>query len=115
MCSPSFGARAGWRRYRLSRKHAAEFVLRKDYRADWESEVKEEGEKDGTEEKIKEVEVTPKDSCETTESSPFETIKPVAVVPKVETSDTLVIKVEAEDTTDVHSVSELLKLARGAG
>ncbi len=29
-------------RYRLSRKHAVEFVLRKDYRADWESEVKEE-------------------------------------------------------------------------
>jgi SAM-dependent methyltransferase len=36
------GAAAGWRRYRLSHKHAAEFVLRKDYRADWESEIKEE-------------------------------------------------------------------------
>src|SRR5262245_47021602 len=33
---------AGWRRYRLSHKHAAEFVLRKDYRTDWESEIKEE-------------------------------------------------------------------------
>ncbi len=32
----------GWRRYRLSHRHAVEFVLRKDYRADWESEVKEE-------------------------------------------------------------------------
>ncbi|WP_437724423.1 methyltransferase domain-containing protein [Sorangium sp. So ce861] len=34
--------RAGWRRYRLAHKHAVEFVLRKDYRADWEAEVKEE-------------------------------------------------------------------------
>jgi SAM-dependent methyltransferase len=34
-------ARPGWRRYRLAHTHAAEFVLRKDYRADWESEVKE--------------------------------------------------------------------------
>ncbi|WP_437833288.1 methyltransferase domain-containing protein [Sorangium sp. So ce1153] len=34
--------RPGWRRYRLAHKHAAEFVLRKDYRADWEAEVKEE-------------------------------------------------------------------------
>ncbi|WP_437278743.1 methyltransferase domain-containing protein [Sorangium sp. So ce375] len=34
--------RPGWRRYRLARKHAVEFVLRKDYRADWEAEVKEE-------------------------------------------------------------------------
>jgi SAM-dependent methyltransferase len=32
----------GWRRYRLSHKHAAEFVLRKDYRTDWASEIKEE-------------------------------------------------------------------------
>jgi SAM-dependent methyltransferase len=31
-----------WRRYRLSHKHAAEFLLRKDYRADWASEIKEE-------------------------------------------------------------------------
>lgn len=31
-----------FRRYRLSRKMAAEFALRKDYRADWESEVQEE-------------------------------------------------------------------------
>ncbi|HEV8254311.1 MAG TPA: methyltransferase domain-containing protein [Vicinamibacteria bacterium] len=34
--------REGWRRYRLTHTLAAEFVLRKDYRADWESEVKEE-------------------------------------------------------------------------
>jgi SAM-dependent methyltransferase len=33
---------AGWRRYRLSRTLAAEFVLRKDYRGDWESEAQEE-------------------------------------------------------------------------
>lgn len=34
--------RAGWRRYRTTHKLAAEFILRKDYRADWEAEVKEE-------------------------------------------------------------------------
>jgi ubiquinone/menaquinone biosynthesis C-methylase UbiE len=34
--------RDGWRRYRVSHKLAAEFLLRKDYRADWEAEVKEE-------------------------------------------------------------------------
>ena len=34
--------RAGVRRYRLSHRHAVEFLLRKDYRTDWESEVKEE-------------------------------------------------------------------------
>jgi SAM-dependent methyltransferase len=34
--------RPGWRRYRLSRRHAVEFVLRKDYRTDWVGEVKEE-------------------------------------------------------------------------
>jgi SAM-dependent methyltransferase len=34
--------RPGWRRYRLQHKHAVEFVLRKDYRADWEAEVQEE-------------------------------------------------------------------------
>jgi SAM-dependent methyltransferase len=34
--------RPGWRRYRLGRKHAAEFLLRKDYRADWQTEVQEE-------------------------------------------------------------------------
>lgn len=33
---------SGWQRYRLSLKHAAEFVLRKDYRQDWVAEVKEE-------------------------------------------------------------------------
>jgi hypothetical protein len=32
----------GWRRYRLTHKLAAEFLLRKDYRADWASEIKEE-------------------------------------------------------------------------
>ncbi|WP_428268134.1 methyltransferase domain-containing protein [Haliangium sp.] len=32
----------GWRRYRLSKTHAVEFVLRKDYRRDWVSEVQEE-------------------------------------------------------------------------
>src|SRR6185503_1397756 len=35
-------ARPGWRRYALDLRAAAEFVLRKDYRADWEAEVKEE-------------------------------------------------------------------------
>jgi Methyltransferase domain len=34
--------RTGWRRYRLSHKNATEFLLRKDYRTDWASEVKEE-------------------------------------------------------------------------
>lgn len=32
----------GWRRYRVSLKHATEFILRKDYRADWEAEAQEE-------------------------------------------------------------------------
>lgn len=32
----------GYRRFRLSAKWAAEFLLRKDYRADWETEVQEE-------------------------------------------------------------------------
>ncbi len=32
----------GFRRFRTTRKLAAEFLLRKDYRADWEAEVKEE-------------------------------------------------------------------------
>src|SRR5262249_18306831 len=36
------GAGNGWCRYRVTRKLAAEFLLRKDYRTDWESEVKEE-------------------------------------------------------------------------
>lgn len=36
------GARPGHRRYRLSLRHAVEFVLRKDYRDDWEAEVLEE-------------------------------------------------------------------------
>jgi SAM-dependent methyltransferase len=34
--------RPGWRRYRLSHKHAAEFLLRKDYRTDWTTEIQEE-------------------------------------------------------------------------
>ena len=32
----------GFRRYRVSRTHATEMILRKDYRDDWEAEVKEE-------------------------------------------------------------------------
>lgn len=32
----------GWKRYKLDARLAAEFLLRKDYRADWESEVLEE-------------------------------------------------------------------------
>ncbi len=40
--TPLPSARAGWRRYRVDRRHAVEFLLRKDYRADWEAEVKEE-------------------------------------------------------------------------
>ncbi|MGC3996442.1 MAG: class I SAM-dependent methyltransferase [Anaeromyxobacter sp.] len=34
--------RDGWRRFRLSHRHAVEFLLRKDYRRDWVQEVKEE-------------------------------------------------------------------------
>jgi len=34
--------RPDWRRYRLAQTHAVEFMLRKDYRADWEDEVREE-------------------------------------------------------------------------
>jgi SAM-dependent methyltransferase len=34
--------RPGWKRYRCTHKLAAEMLLRKDYRADWEAEVKEE-------------------------------------------------------------------------
>jgi SAM-dependent methyltransferase len=40
--SPGLPCRAGWRRFRLPHKLAAEFVLRKDYRADWATEVQEE-------------------------------------------------------------------------
>jgi SAM-dependent methyltransferase len=40
--SASAATHEGFRRYELSLKHAVEFLLRKDYRADWESEVKEE-------------------------------------------------------------------------
>jgi SAM-dependent methyltransferase len=36
------GPRPGWTRYLVAHKYAAEFLLRKDYRADWEAEVKEE-------------------------------------------------------------------------
>ncbi len=35
-------AHAGWRRFRLPHKWAAEFALRKDYREDWETELLEE-------------------------------------------------------------------------
>ena len=42
-CRPVAGEpRPGWRRYALDLRAAAEFVLRKDYRADWEAEVQEE-------------------------------------------------------------------------
>ncbi|MEW6282945.1 MAG: methyltransferase domain-containing protein, partial [Candidatus Eremiobacterota bacterium] len=34
--------RPGWRRFQVDRRHAVEFVLRKDYREDWETEVLEE-------------------------------------------------------------------------
>jgi SAM-dependent methyltransferase len=34
--------RPGWRRFRLAHRNAVEFLLRKDYRADWEAEAKEE-------------------------------------------------------------------------
>ena len=34
--------RSGWRRYRVSLHHATEFILRKDYRWDWEAEAREE-------------------------------------------------------------------------
>jgi ubiquinone/menaquinone biosynthesis C-methylase UbiE len=34
--------REGWARFRLARRHAVEFVLRKDYTDDWEAEIKEE-------------------------------------------------------------------------
>ncbi len=36
------GAPPGWQRFALDQRHAVEFVLRKDYRRDWEVEVKEE-------------------------------------------------------------------------
>jgi SAM-dependent methyltransferase len=36
------GAAEGWQRFELELRHAVEFVLRKDYRRDWEAEVKEE-------------------------------------------------------------------------
>lgn len=41
-CRAVGGAPPGFRRYELSHTHAAEFVLRKDYRADWGLEVQEE-------------------------------------------------------------------------
>lgn len=34
--------RPGWLRFRLAHTHAVEFVLRKDYRKDWKSEIQEE-------------------------------------------------------------------------
>jgi ubiquinone/menaquinone biosynthesis C-methylase UbiE len=39
---PEPAPRPGWKRYRVAHKLAAEFLLRKDYRADWAAEVKEE-------------------------------------------------------------------------
>ena len=36
------GLPPGWRGYRVGLRHAAEFILRKDYRRDWELEAKEE-------------------------------------------------------------------------
>jgi SAM-dependent methyltransferase len=36
------GTRPGWRRFGLDHRLAVEFLLRKDYRSDWEAEVKEE-------------------------------------------------------------------------
>ncbi|HEU5058497.1 MAG TPA: methyltransferase domain-containing protein [Kofleriaceae bacterium] len=41
-CERLADAREGWRRYAMDLRAAAEFVLRKDYRADWEAEVQEE-------------------------------------------------------------------------
>jgi hypothetical protein len=41
-CEEVAPGRDGWRRFRLSHRHAVEFLLRKDYRRDWEQEVKEE-------------------------------------------------------------------------
>lgn len=38
LCCPE----AGWQRFELDRVHAVEFVLRKDYQADWDTEVLEE-------------------------------------------------------------------------
>lgn len=61
----------------------------------------------GKEEAIQEVEDEIKGSSECTEtSSQDEPAKPVAVVPDVETSDTPLIKIENEDTSDTHSVSD---------
>ena len=40
--TPSLPLRPGFCRYRISHKHAAELVLRKDYRTDWVAVVKEE-------------------------------------------------------------------------
>lgn len=36
------GVPAGWARFRLSLRHAVEIVLRKDYREDWDAEIREE-------------------------------------------------------------------------
>ncbi len=36
------GGRPAWRRFRCSLTHATEFLLRKDYREDWEAEIREE-------------------------------------------------------------------------
>lgn len=71
-----------------------------------ESESKREGE-EGTEAKVKDTEPTSEDSGESAETSSPEPIKPIAIVPQAETSDTLLIKVETEDTSDMHSVSDV--------
>lgn len=39
---PEDGAPTGWTRFRTTRTLAVEFLLRKDYRRDWETEIKEE-------------------------------------------------------------------------
>jgi SAM-dependent methyltransferase len=41
-CEERAAPREGWRRFRLAHRHAAEFLLRKDYRTDWAQEAKEE-------------------------------------------------------------------------
>jgi SAM-dependent methyltransferase len=41
-CEELVATRGGWRRFRITHRHAVEFLLRKDYRRDWAQEVKEE-------------------------------------------------------------------------
>ncbi len=42
LASEAFPLAKGWRRYRVSLRHATEFILRKDYRRDYRKEAKEE-------------------------------------------------------------------------